>query len=66
MKKELLIIIPAYNEEKTIGKLLDALRKPPVSEMADILVMNDASVDGTERCDAYLQFRIRKRAAARL
>ena len=49
MKKELLIIIPAYNEEKTIGKLLDALQKPPVSEMADILVMNDASVDGTER-----------------
>lgn len=46
MKKELLIIIPAYNEEKTIGKLLDALQKPPVSEMADILVMNDASVDG--------------------
>ena len=75
MKKELLIIIPAYNEEKTIGKLLDALQKPPVSEVADILVMNDASVDGTERevkkktgtcCDAYLQFRIRKRAAARL
>lgn len=26
MKKELLIIIPAYNEEKTIGKLLDALQ----------------------------------------
>ena len=49
MKKELLIIIPAYNEEKTIGKLLDALQKPPVSEMADILVMNAASVDGTEQ-----------------
>lgn len=49
MKKELLIIIPAYNEEKTIGRLLDALQKPPVSEIADIVVMNDASVDGTER-----------------
>ncbi len=48
MKKELLIIIPAYNEEKTIGKLLDELQKPAISGIADIMVMNDASADGTE------------------
>ena len=47
-KKDLLIIIPAYNEEKTIGTLLDELMKPSVAEIADILIMNDASDDKTE------------------
>lgn len=47
-KKDLLIIIPAYNEEKTIGNLLDELAKPPVSDIADVLIMNDASTDKTE------------------
>ena len=44
---ELLIIIPAYNEEKNIGALLDVLEKPPISDIADILVINDASQDRT-------------------
>lgn len=47
MQKELLIIIPAYNEEKNISKVLDQLEKPEISEIADILVMNDASSDNT-------------------
>lgn len=46
-KKEVLIIIPAYNEEKTITALLEQLEKPEISELADILVMNDASLDST-------------------
>lgn len=46
-KKEVLIIIPAYNEASTIGSLLDELEKPEISHYADILVMNDASTDGT-------------------
>ena len=46
-KKELLIMIPAYNEGKTIGALLDKLEEPEISELADILVMNDASLDNT-------------------
>ncbi len=46
-KKELLIIIPAYNEGKTIGALLDKLEKPEIAEIADVLVMNDASKDNT-------------------
>ena len=46
-RHELLIIIPAYNEEKNIGALLDQLEKPPISEIADVLVINDASVDRT-------------------
>ena len=41
-KKEVLIIIPAYNEEKTITALLEQLEKPEISELADVLVMNDA------------------------
>ncbi len=46
-KKELLIIIPAYNEEKTIGIFLDKLKMTGILERADILVMNDASQDNT-------------------
>lgn len=46
-KKEVLIIIPAYNEEKNISKLLEQLEQPEISEIADILVMNDASSDAT-------------------
>ena len=46
-KKELLIIIPAYNEEKTIGGLFDDLEKNGITNWADVLVMNDASRDRT-------------------
>ena len=46
-QKELLIIIPAYNEEKNIGTVLDQLEQPEIREIADILVMNDASSDST-------------------
>ncbi len=46
-KKELLIIIPAYNEEKNIGDLLDKLRAPEIAAIADVLVMDDASRDRT-------------------
>ena len=46
-KQELLIIIPAYNEAKTIGGLLDKLEEAGITNWADLLVMNDASSDGT-------------------
>lgn len=46
--KELLIIMPAYNEEENIGKVLEDLYKLPIMEIADVLVLNDASRDGTE------------------
>jgi len=46
-QKELLIIIPAYNEGKTIGALLDKLEQPEIAGIADVLVMNDASKDDT-------------------
>lgn len=47
MRKKLLIIIPAYNEAGTIGQLLDKLEEPEVADIADVLIMNDASVDVT-------------------
>lgn len=46
-EKEVLVIIPAYNEAANIGKVLDQLERPEISEIADVLVINDASVDST-------------------
>ena len=48
-EKEVLIIIPAYNERGNIEKLISQLRSPEITQIADILVMNDASTDGTNR-----------------
>lgn len=45
--KPVLVIIPAYNEEKNIGRVLQALRAPEIAAFADVLVMNDASTDST-------------------
>lgn len=47
-RNKLLIIIPAYNEEKNIGKVLSQLTEPELASIADILVMNDASKDNTK------------------
>ena len=46
-KKAVLIIIPAYNEEKNIVPLLEKLEQPEITQFADVLVMNDASQDKT-------------------
>ncbi len=46
-RKELLIIIPAYNEESNIGSLLAQLEQPEIKDIADVLVMNDHSTDRT-------------------
>lgn len=46
-RHDLLIIIPAYNEEENIPKVLEQLEQPQIKEIADVLVMNDASSDGT-------------------
>lgn len=47
-RKEVLIIIPAYNEGKTIEAVLEKLEAPEIADIADVLVMNDASSDETE------------------
>ena len=46
-KHDLLIIIPAYNEEENLRLLLKKMGESGVSEIADVLVINDASTDGT-------------------
>lgn len=46
-KKELLIIIPAYNEGKNIRKVLTELERLDLASRADILVINDSSTDST-------------------
>jgi Glycosyltransferases involved in cell wall biogenesis len=47
MKHDLLIIMPAYNEEASIGKFLGSLKEFGILEYADIIVINDASADHT-------------------
>ena len=44
---KILIIIPAYNEEHSIEKVLEQLEQPENASFADVLVMNDASIDRT-------------------
>lgn len=47
MKHELLIIIPAYNEEESIGAFLSSLLDSSIPDIADVVVINDASTDQT-------------------
>lgn len=48
-RKDLLVIIPAYNEEKNIGSVLERLEAPEISAVADIFVINDGSTDATSQ-----------------
>lgn len=45
--KEVLVLIPAYNEEESIGTFLNKLREAGIYELADVLVINDFSRDQT-------------------
>lgn len=47
VKKELLVIIPAYNEEKNICRVFEQLERFDIPSIADILVIDDASSDHT-------------------
>lgn len=44
--KDFLIIIPAFNEEKNISKVLESL--VDLKQFADIIIINDGSSDATE------------------
>ncbi len=46
-QKELLVIIPAYNEEENIPGVLQQLKQQRINDFADILVIDDASHDAT-------------------
>ena len=43
---KLSIVIPCYNERKTIRTIVDAVRATPVAEM-EIIIVDDCSSDGT-------------------
>lgn len=58
MKKELLIIIPVYNEEEAIGSLIDEMRAIGIEELGDILVINDGSTDQTQSIVESKQIKI--------
>ncbi len=47
MKISLSIIIPVYNEEKTITKILDRVSELKKNTNLEIIVVNDGSTDGT-------------------
>ena len=49
MKKDVLIIIPAYNEEESIGRTIESITSADATAFADILVVNDASTDNTAK-----------------
>ena len=53
-RKELLIIIPVYNEGKNIRKVLTDLEQ--FSDWADILIINDASTDSTNWIVKQMQY----------
>ncbi|MDF2881613.1 MAG: hypothetical protein K0R54_2170 [Clostridiaceae bacterium] len=49
MEKQLLVMMPAYNEEESIGVVLNKIYEAGIDEIADILVINDGSKDNTEK-----------------
>lgn len=44
-KKELMLLIPVYNEAKNIGKVLEQIFCRQIQDLADIVIINDASED---------------------
>lgn len=51
------VIIPCYNESKTIAELLTAVRQAPIDGKLEVIVVNDGSNDGV---DALLNGPLRK------
>jgi len=44
---KLTIIIPVFNEEKTLAEIVERVQKAPLPLEKELLIVNDASVDGT-------------------
>lgn len=60
-RPRLSVLIPAYNSEETLGELVDevvAELRPQVTEL-EIVIVNDGSGDGTDRCAREAQQRHR-------
>jgi len=47
---KLSVVIPTYNEEKTLAKVVAEVRRVPLGDVQrEIVIVNDGSVDGTSR-----------------
>ncbi len=44
---KLSIVIPCYNEAKTIRQIVDLVRSAPIAEDKEIIIVDDCSTDGT-------------------
>ena len=60
-KKAVLIIIPAYNEEKNIVPLLEKLEQPEITQFADVAAwiqsQRDSGSDACQNCRCQYAFR---------
>ena len=56
MEKVLTLVIPAYNSQVYLSKVLDSLLEPSAIPYLDVIVVNDGSTDHTAAvCEAYCQ-----------
>ena len=46
--KKISIVIPAYNEEKTVRKILEKVLAVKLSLEKEIIIVNDGSIDRTK------------------
>ena len=49
---EISLVIPAFNEEKYIGACLDSVLRSAKGKLKEIIVVDNASTDGTARVGA--------------
>jgi glycosyltransferase involved in cell wall biosynthesis len=49
MKPMLSVVIPVYNEAATVASVIELVRNAPVETSLEIVVVDDASTDGTRR-----------------
>ena len=49
MEKQVLIILPAYNEEASLAGVIRDIKASPLYENSDVLIINDGSTDATAR-----------------
>ena len=56
---DLSVLIPVYNEERTLERLLDAVEERP--EVAELVIVDDGSTDGTAEILSQRGFRVNAR-----
>lgn len=58
LKKELLIILPVYNEEEIIGHFIDQMKEQKINELGDVLLIDDGSTDNTRKIIEKKQIKV--------